>query len=235
MSQRYAALPLGRSGLRVVDAADGEAEPGEQVAHPLRVAPRQVVVHRDEVRALPGQRVQVERQRGDQRLPLAGGHLRDLALVQHDAADQLHVVGHHVPGLLVPGDRDLRAQQPPARLPHGGVGLGQNLVQRGLQRARVALLGLAQLIRQPRPLFQIRAVVLGPLQAVHLRSQLRGALGDDPPALGGLSLELRIAQVLEPRLVPVNRVDQRADALHLPPEPRPEHLGKQPFDHRSSV
>ena len=38
-----------------------------------------------------------------------------------------------------------------------------------------------------------------------------------------------------PRLVPVNRVDQRADALHLPPEPRPEHLGKQPFDHRSSV
>ena len=40
-----------------------------------------------------GQRVQVERQRGDERLAFAGAHLGDLALVQDHPADQLDVIG----------------------------------------------------------------------------------------------------------------------------------------------
>ena len=40
---------------------------------------------------LPGQRIEIDGQRGDQRLAFAGLHLGDAALMQHHAADQLHV------------------------------------------------------------------------------------------------------------------------------------------------
>jgi hypothetical protein len=43
---------------------------------------------------LPGSALRY-RQRGDQGLALAGAHLGDLALVQHHAADQLHVEVAH--------------------------------------------------------------------------------------------------------------------------------------------
>ena len=45
---------------------------------------------------MPVERVQVARQRGDQRLAFAGLHFGDLAVVQHHAADQLHVEMAHV-------------------------------------------------------------------------------------------------------------------------------------------
>jgi hypothetical protein len=47
--------------------ADREPEEVVEAAHPLGVAPRQVVVDRHDVHALAGQGVQVDRQRGDQR------------------------------------------------------------------------------------------------------------------------------------------------------------------------
>ena len=53
---------------------------------------------------------------GHQGLALAGLHLGDAALVEDDAADELHPVGLH-------------AQHPPGRLPAGGKGLGQDIVQ----------------------------------------------------------------------------------------------------------
>ena len=68
------------------------------VAHPLGVAAGEVVVDRDQLGVAPGERVEVERQGGDEGLALAGGHFGDLALVQRDAADQLDVIMHHVPG-----------------------------------------------------------------------------------------------------------------------------------------
>ena len=40
---------------------------------------------------MPGERVQVQRLRGDERLPLAGLHLGDVALVEDDPAHQLDV------------------------------------------------------------------------------------------------------------------------------------------------
>jgi hypothetical protein len=80
--------------LRHVDT-DREAEKAVDLAHPLGVALGEVVVHRDDLHAVAGQRVQVRRQRGHQRLALAGAHLRDLAVVQHHAAHQLHVEMAH--------------------------------------------------------------------------------------------------------------------------------------------
>jgi hypothetical protein len=82
------------------------------------------------VHALAGQRVQVDRQRGHQRLALAGAHLGDLALVQRHAADQLHVEVAHLQRAL-------------AGLAHHGEGLGQQVVERlALREALAELVGL---------------------------------------------------------------------------------------------
>ena len=66
--------------------------------------------------ALAGQRVEVGGQRCHQRLALAGFHLGDAALMQHDAAHQLHPVGAHT-------------QHAVRGLPHGGKSLRQNVIQ----------------------------------------------------------------------------------------------------------
>ena len=95
----------------------GQAEKAEQPAHPGSVAAGQVVVDRDHVHTFTGQGVQIGRQRGHQRLALAGAHLRDLAVVQDHAADQLDVEVAHVERAL-------------SRLPNDGEGLRQQLVQR---------------------------------------------------------------------------------------------------------
>jgi hypothetical protein len=65
---------------------------------------------------LPFQRVQIDGERRDQGLALAGAHLGDLAAMEDDAADQLHVV-------MALAERALR------RLAHRGEGLGQQIVQ----------------------------------------------------------------------------------------------------------
>ncbi len=114
---------IGRAALVVVQVVNDHAhrQPQELVdlAHPLGVALGQVVVHRHHVHAVAGQRIQIAGQRRHQRLAFAGLHLGDLALVQHHAADQLHVEVAHLHGA-------------PARLAHHRERLGQNLVQRFL-------------------------------------------------------------------------------------------------------
>ncbi len=86
---------VGLLALLVVEAVhdDADREPEETVdlAHPLGVALGQIVVDGDDVDAAPGQRIEIDRQRRDQRLALAGLHLRNAALVQDHAADQLDV------------------------------------------------------------------------------------------------------------------------------------------------
>ena len=84
--------PVRRGRLGVVEAADRQAEIREDVAHPLRVAAGEVVVDRDEVGTAAGERVEIERQRRDERLAFTRRHLGDLALVEDHAADELHVV-----------------------------------------------------------------------------------------------------------------------------------------------
>ena len=100
------------------------AEEAVDAAHPLGVAAGQVVVDRDDVDALAGERVEVGGQRGDQRLAFAGLHLGDLAAVEDHAADQLDVEVPHV-------------QRAAARLADDGEGLGQQVVER-LARRRAA-------------------------------------------------------------------------------------------------
>ena len=103
MSQSYIARFC--SGVRVVgdDLADGEPEEAVQLAHPVGVAGREVVVDGDEVHAPARERVEIRRQRGDEGLALAGLHLGDPAEVQRGAAHELHVevalAEHPAPGL----------------------------------------------------------------------------------------------------------------------------------------
>ena len=99
------------------DDADGEAEELVDLAHPFGVALGEVVVDGDDVDAAAGERVEIDRQRGDQRLAFAGLHLGDLAFVQHHAADQLHVE-------MALAERAL------AGLAHGGEGRHQDVVER---------------------------------------------------------------------------------------------------------
>jgi hypothetical protein len=88
---RGVALLALRLGEIVEDHADGEAEEAMYLTHPLGVETGQVVVHGDDVNTVSGKRVQVGRQSRDEGLPLAGLHLRDLALVEHDPPEQLHI------------------------------------------------------------------------------------------------------------------------------------------------
>ena len=83
--------------VEVVDNdADAHAEGLVDAAHPFGVAFGQVIVDRDHVNALAAERVEVAGQGGHQRLAFAGLHFGDFAVVQHHAADQLHVEMAHV-------------------------------------------------------------------------------------------------------------------------------------------
>ena len=75
----------------VDDDADGEAEELVDLAHPFGVAAGEVVVDGDHMNAAAGERVEIDRKGGDQRLAFAGLHLRDAAFVQYHAAGELDV------------------------------------------------------------------------------------------------------------------------------------------------
>ena len=130
------ALLVGR--LAALDHADRQAEEAVDRAHPVRVALGQVLVDRDHVHALGGQRVQVGRQGRDQRLAFAGAHLGNLALVQDHAADQLHVEVPH-------------AERAARRLAHRGECLGQqalDVLAAGQPLAELVGLALELLVAQ---------------------------------------------------------------------------------------
>ncbi len=101
----------------VHDDADGEAEEVIDLPHPFGVALCQVVVDGDDMDAVAGQRIEIDRQRRDQRFAFAGLHLGDVAFVQHHAADQLDVEMPLAEGAF-------------GRLTHRGKGGNQNVVQR---------------------------------------------------------------------------------------------------------
>ena len=180
------------------------------------------------------QGVEVERQRGHEGLPLARRHLGDLPFVQDDPADELHIVGHHVPRQLVAGDDDLRAQQPPARVAHGGEHLREDGIEDALHLLRVRRLGLGQLIGELESLLGVRAIVLRLLEALHLGREHARPLPDDAAELLGLGPHLGVGQPLQALLVRMNRIHDGPDALHLAPEARTHNLGDQRLQHRSS-
>ena len=110
---------VGRLALVVVepvhDDADRHPEELVDLPHPLGVAAGEVVVHSDDVDALAGERVEIDRQGRDERLAFAGLHLGDPALVQDHAADELDVE-------MALAERAL------CRLAHGREGLDQDVV-----------------------------------------------------------------------------------------------------------
>ena len=112
--------PVGRAPLLVaqvvLDHADAEPQELVEAAHPLRVAARQVVVHRDHVDALAGERVQDRREGRHQRLAFAGLHFGDAAPVQDGAAEELYVEVAH-------------PQRTPGAFPAHGEYLGHQLRQ----------------------------------------------------------------------------------------------------------
>src|SRR5690606_25918377 len=98
--------------LLLADHGGAQAQQVVDRAHPATVTAGEVVVDRDEVDATPGQRIEVHRQGGDERLTFARLHLRDLALVQDDTADKLYVIMS-------------QARRPHGCLTHGGEGFRQ--------------------------------------------------------------------------------------------------------------
>ena len=75
--------------------ADRQAEELEDAPHPVGVALGEVVVDRDDMHALAGQRVEVRGQGRYERLAFARAHFRDLSVVQRHPADQLHIEVAH--------------------------------------------------------------------------------------------------------------------------------------------
>jgi hypothetical protein len=115
--------------LVVQDAADREAQKCINRAHPLAVARGEVIVDGDDVDAAPGERVEVHREGGHQRLAFAGRHFGDAPRVQRVSADELHVEWNHLPFERVAAHGDFTAQQAAARVLHHGKRFGQDLIE----------------------------------------------------------------------------------------------------------
>jgi hypothetical protein len=159
---------IGILALGVVEAVDDhtdrEAEEIVDLPHPFGVAPGEVVVDGDDVDALAGQCVEVDRERRDQRLAFAGLHLGDIAFVQHHAADHLHVE-------MALAERAL------GRLAHGGEGRSQNVVERHAVCklfAEFASAGLQRFVREG-----------GDLRLKRVDGIDAGLIPLDPPVIGG--------------------------------------------------
>ena len=85
------------------------------LAHPLGIPAGQVIVHRHHMHPAPREGVQVGRQGGHQGFSFPGLHFCNLPVVQHNAAQELHIKVAH-------------SQHPLARFANHGKGFGQDVV-----------------------------------------------------------------------------------------------------------
>ena len=115
--------------LVVLDAAHRQAQILQQKAHPFRVPAGEVIIHRNEMHAAPGEAIQIQRQRRHQRLALTRPHLCDLSVMQRHAADELHIKMHHLPGDRLVAHRERTAREPARRILHHRKRLWQDLRQ----------------------------------------------------------------------------------------------------------
>jgi len=79
-----------------LDDADGDAKHLVERAHPLGIASGEVVIDRDEMHAEPGQRIEANRQRGDECLAFTRAHLGNRTAVETGATNNLDVEVAHV-------------------------------------------------------------------------------------------------------------------------------------------
>ena len=138
------------------DAAHREAEEAVNLAHPLGVALGKVIVHRNDVHAMPRKGVQICGQGFGDGLSFAGFHFRNAALMQHDAAQKLHIEMPLSNGAL-------------RRFPHDRKRLRQKVIERFARtEPRLEFRSLcAQGLVRKRMHFRLKAV-----DALHLRHQL---------------------------------------------------------------
>ena len=83
--------------------AHGHAEEAENAAHVLALELGQIIVDGHDMHAFAGERVEVSRHGCRQGLALAGLHLGNAALMEHDAAEHLHAelaLARHAVGRL---------------------------------------------------------------------------------------------------------------------------------------
>ena len=160
-----------------LDVAGGDAEGPVNGQHPLAVTAGEVVVDGDDVDALAFQAVEEGRQRGDEGLAFAGDHFGDVAAVQDDAAEHLHVEVAHVLGA-------------PGGLPAGGERLGEQVVQEFAVGQALAELGrgLAQLLVALGAHLLFEVVDLGQERAGHDRMGGAGLVGPDVTELADIAL-----------------------------------------------
>ncbi len=178
----------------VRDHPDADAEELEDRPHPLRVASREVVVDGDDVDAAPGERVEDRGEGSDERLALAGPHLRDLALVEDGAADELDVEVTHV-------------QRPLHRLAGHREDFGEDVVE---SLVEALVLALAALLAEV-----VAALAIGVVQLVVARLLAGRELADVVADLRERRADLVVGQRLVFGLECVGGVDLRLDPAQL--------------------
>ena len=94
-------------GLMLVDTVHTQTVEHVERPHPLGVTLGQIVIDRHHMHAVSGQGIQEHRQGCHQCFTLSGRHLGNLALVQHDTTEKLHVVVYHIPHRIVSSGRPM--------------------------------------------------------------------------------------------------------------------------------
>ena len=84
-----------------VDTIHGQAMEHIERTHPLRVTFSQVVVHCHHVYALVGHSIEEDWQGSHKGFTLTRSHLGYLAFVEYDTTNELHIIVHHVPHVLI--------------------------------------------------------------------------------------------------------------------------------------
>jgi hypothetical protein len=157
--------------------------------------------------------------------------------VQLDAADELHVIGDHVPRELLPGDRDDLAQQPAAGFTHGGErfrqqfveGVGDGLPQLRLEATApirtaqfvIDALAFGRILGEPLLLLELRDLLLEPGRA----------LGKTRTEERGLRLQLLVGHRGQPLFDARDLIDDRLDPLLFTFMSRAEHAIDQTLQH----
>ena len=152
--------------------------------------------------AAPLERVEVQRQRRHQRLALAGLHLGDPSLVEHDAPDELHVVvAHPEPALGRLADHGERlGKQLGESLGAAGIALGD------FETRDLGFLGLLCRGHQAAAFRRLRGLP---------EADVRGGDLEALAELLGLGAQLLVAELGDLLLEVVDLVDHRLVALHL--------------------
>ncbi len=203
-----------------LDDADRDAELMIDRPHPLNAVLGKVVVGGDEVRAAAGERIQVEGQGGDEGLAFAGLHFGDLALMEHHAADHLHVVV-------------AQPERPLGRFAHRGERAREDLLHRvGFDLFELA----AQAVDRNLILRAEAGVGLLREESARLGQlvlQRAHRVGDLLAELFRLRGQLRVAHALELVLKRVDLLDDRIHAFDLLLVRVAEDFGYQVLEHTS--